>query len=123
MSVQSFRDLRVWQSSMNLTVAIYLLSREFPREELYGLTSQLRRAVASVPANIAEGRHRAHVKEYLHFLSIARGSLAETETFLELALRLGYADSFALEPILTLAGEVSRQLNAMQQALARSATH
>jgi four helix bundle protein len=105
---------------MELAVAIYGFTRLFPREETYGLTSQLRRAASSVPANIAEGRHRSHAKEYLQFIGIARGSLAEVETFVELAVRLEYASYSEAEPILALAGEVSRQLYAMQQTMLRS---
>jgi four helix bundle protein len=75
---------------MDLAVEVYAATRSFPRSEVYGITSQLRRSAASVAANIAEGNGREHTGDYLRFLAISRGSLAESETFIELALRLGY---------------------------------
>jgi four helix bundle protein len=85
-----FRDLDVWQRSMDLVVEVYRITRAFPRSELYGLTDQTRRAAASVPANIAEGNGRLFRKEYAHHVSIARGSIAELSTCLEIAQRLEY---------------------------------
>ena len=90
MSLKSYRDLEVWQKSMELVEAIYLLTRQFPKEEQYGLTSQARRAAVSIPANIAEGYGRLHRGDYLHHLSFANGSLLELETHLILATRLKY---------------------------------
>jgi four helix bundle protein len=87
---QGYKELLVWQRSMELVPQVYRLSKKFPSEELYGLTSQLRRAMVSVPSNIAEGQGRHHQREFFHFLSIARGSLAEVDTLLNLANRLGY---------------------------------
>src|SRR4051794_28308447 len=75
--VTNFRDLRVWQAAMGLVTAVYQLTQTFPREETYGLAGQMRRAAVSVPSNIAEGHAREHLREYLHHLSIAQGSLAE----------------------------------------------
>jgi four helix bundle protein len=118
--VKSFRDLRVWQSSMDLCVAVYALTRGFPKHEMYGLSSQLQRAAVSVPANIAEGRHRGHAREYLQFVSVARGSLAEVETYLELVTRLGYATNHEIDPVVGLAASVSRQLVALRDAIAKS---
>src|SRR5690606_24522123 len=89
MNIQSFRDLLVWQKAMNLVTEVYQLTQQFPKEEMYGLSSQIRRAVVSVPSNIAEG-HQRGTKEFLQFLKIAKGSLAEVETQLEIALRLNY---------------------------------
>jgi four helix bundle protein len=83
--LQSFEDLEVWKKSLDLTEAVYEASRRWPREEKFGLTQQLRRAAASIPANIAEGAERQGTREFLRFLSIAKGSLAETKTFLVLA--------------------------------------
>ena len=87
---RDFRKIRAWQIADDLTVEVYRATESFPKHELYGLTSQLRRAVSSVPANIAEGAARGHKKEYMQFLIIARGSLAETDYFLHLARRLEY---------------------------------
>ena len=87
---RSFRDLTVWQRSMQMTVAVYRLSQKFPREELYGLTSQMRRSAVSVPSNIAEGHAKRPTRDYQRHLRIAAGSLAEVETQLELLVRLGF---------------------------------
>ncbi len=87
---KGFRTLNAWKKAYELTLLIYHLSKNFPREELYGLSSQLQRAAVSVPANIADGYERNHRKEYLQFLYIAKGSLGEVETYLLLAKDLGY---------------------------------
>src|ERR1035438_3440033 len=89
--VSHFRELRVWQGGMDVVETVYRLSAGFPKSELYGLTSQIRRAAVSVPSNIAEGHSRASSKEYLNHLSMAQPSLAEVETQIEIARRLGYA--------------------------------
>ncbi len=117
MAVQSFRDLRVWQSGMELVVGVYELTRSLPKSEVYGLSSQLQRAAVSIPANIAEGHARHNLREYLQFLSIARGSLTEVETYLELIPRLGYASSDQIQPLLDLAASISRQLIALRDSL------
>jgi four helix bundle protein len=88
----SFRDLRVWRSAMEFVVQVYRVTRAFPADERFGLTSQLRRAAVSVPSNIAEGHGRATVGEWLQFLGHARGSVFEVETQLLVAYRLGYVD-------------------------------
>jgi four helix bundle protein len=90
MPVKSYRDLLAWKRAMDLVVPLYELTRVFPREELYGLTGQVRRAVVSVPSNIAEGQGRGQGNEFTHHLRIARGSLQEVETQLIVASRLGY---------------------------------
>jgi len=87
---RDFKNIKAWQHADDLCVLVYSKTRSFPKEELYGVTPQLRRAVVSVPTNIAEGASREHKKEYLHFLYIARASLAETEYLLHLSKRLGY---------------------------------
>jgi four helix bundle protein len=87
--VTSFRDLEVWRLGLDLVETIYRCSSEFPKSETYGLAAQMRSAAVSIPSNIAEGQARASSKEFLHFLSIALGSLAELETQLELTSRLG----------------------------------
>jgi len=91
-----FRDLKVWQQGLDLSVAVYGATRAFPNDERYGLVSQMRRCAASVPANIAEGSARKGDGEFLQFLHVAAGSLAELETFLELARRLGYCEEEVL---------------------------
>jgi four helix bundle protein len=87
---KGFRTLHAWQMAYELTLDIYKITREFPKEEIYGLTSQLQRAAVSVPANIAEGYERNYKKEYQQFLFIAKGSLGEIETYLMLARDLQY---------------------------------
>ena len=91
--MRDYTKIDAWRLADDLTVAIYEKTRSFPREELYGLTSQLRRASYSVPANIVEGSSRESKRDYLHFLYIARGSLSETQYFIHLARRLGYLTS------------------------------
>jgi four helix bundle protein len=88
--MRNYAKIEAWQLADDLTVDIYEKTRSFPREELYGLTSQLRRASYSVPANIVEGSSRESKRDYLHFLHIARGSLSESQYFIHLACRLGY---------------------------------
>ena len=116
-SLQSYRDLRVWQSAMNLTAACYKLTREFPKEELFGLTSQIRRAASSIPSNIAEGYGRRNRAEYLQFLHIAQGSLKELETHLLIALRVAIVSSQQVESILVDCETAGKQLGALIAAL------
>lgn len=110
MPVRSYRDLRVWQSSMDLVVSCYELSKQLPEDERYGLITQIRRAAVSVPSNIAEGHGREHLGEYVHHLSIANGSLMELETDVIICERLGYLDSEAVAPVLTQTSDVGRML-------------
>ncbi|HEV7665852.1 MAG TPA: four helix bundle protein [Chloroflexota bacterium] len=116
-AITSFRDLRVWQAGMELATAIYALTQSFPAAERFGLSSQLQRAATSIPSNIAEGHTRAYTREYLHHVAIAHGSLAELETQLELAIRLGYLKPAAGYPMLAQALSLSKQLNALRTAL------
>jgi len=90
MTINSHKDLKLWQESMDLVEAVYRISKAFPKEELYGLTSQIRRSAVSVPSNIAEGAGRKGEKEFCRFLYIALGSLSELETQFEIAIRLNY---------------------------------
>lgn len=113
----NYRELRVWRAGMELAKEVYVLTREFPGHEMFGLTGQLRRAVASVPANIAEGHSRDSTKEFLRHLAVARGSLAEVETFLLLAQEFDYAGSQSITAILQKCDEESKMLNALQQSL------
>jgi len=113
----SFRDLQVWQKSMQLTVAIYRLTREFPREEIYGLTSQIRRAAVSVPSNIAEGQGRLNPGEFQQFLGIARGSLCELQTQLEIARALAFGNSALIDQAEKLSHEVGKMIYALLQSI------
>jgi four helix bundle protein len=115
--VQSFRDLLVWQKAMDLTETIYRLTRNFPRQEIYGLSSQLRRAAISIPSNIAEGQGRSGVKEFRQFLDIARGSVCEVQTQLEIALRVGAGHKDELDLALTQAHEVGKLLFLLLRSL------
>jgi four helix bundle protein len=109
----SYRDLIAWQKAMDLVEEIYKTTRGFPRDEIYGLTSQLRRAVVSVPSNIAEGQGRLTPGEFRQFLGHARGSLLETETQISLAGRLHYIPPEEMSRLLKLSGEVGRILNGL----------
>ena len=91
--ITSYKDLEVWKLSMSLVTEIYEITRSFPQEEKYGLTSQIRRASISIPSNIAEGASRKSTKEFIQFLYISNGSLSELETQIELAERLGFIDN------------------------------
>jgi len=116
----SFRysDLIVWQKSMALAREVYSVTSTFPREERYGMTSQLRRAAVSIPVNIAEGHGRASRGEYMNQLSVARGSLLELETLCVLAEQLGYADAKRLERAIGLTHEVEAMLVRLRSRLA-----
>ena len=115
--IKSPRDLIVWQKSMDLVVLVYKATEGFPRHELYGLTSQIRRAASSVPANIAEGQGRRSKTEFRQFLGNARGSLLELDTHLELALRLNYLTPTQYGRINEQLVEVSRILNGLMRSL------
>ena len=106
-----FKDLIVWQKAMELAKKVYGLVKQLPTDERFALGDQLRRAVASIPSNIAEGNGRSGNKDYAHFLAIARGSLYEMITQLELAKGLGYIDNY--DDVIPLAEEVSRMLTSM----------
>ncbi|HEY2015272.1 MAG TPA: four helix bundle protein [Bryobacteraceae bacterium] len=115
--ISHFRDLHVWQRSMDIVETVYRLTGGFPKSELYGLTGQVRRAAVSVPSNIAEGHARASTKEYLNHVSIAQGSLAEVQTQLEIALRSGYIASTEVSPLLEQSSILGKQLRALREAL------
>ena len=117
MKVRSYRDLIVWRKAMDLAEAVYQATKIFPREEMYSLTSQIRRAAVSVPSNIAEGQGRSSTKEFRNHLSIAYGSLQEVETQIILAQRLGYLDQEGVAVVLSLASEVGRLINALSSSL------
>ena len=116
-TIRSHRDLIVWQKAMVLVTDVYSLTKTFPREEIYGLTAQIRRAAASVPANIAEGQGRRLGREFHQFLGNARGSLLELDTHLELALRVGYLSGEQHVSIRQKLDEVGRLLNGLMRSI------
>ncbi len=116
-SLDSYRDLRVWQLGMDVAAECYFLTRDFPKAELYGMTSQIRRASSSIPANIAEGYARRHRGEYVQFLHIANGSLKEVETFLQLAVRVELAQSEAVTPLLQRCDDLGKMLLGLIRSL------
>ena len=117
MAIKSHRDLIVWQKAMALAAAAYRLTKTFPVDERYRMTGQLLRAAASIPANIAEGHARGTRKDYARFIAIARGSLAETDTFLQLASDVGIATAAECATALALVDEVGRMLNTLHMRL------
>ena len=119
MPVQHYRQLIIWQRAMELVKSVYELTDKFPREELFGLTSQLRRAVVSVPSNIAEGQGRNSTKEFLTHLSIAYGSLMETETQLLVGEMRSYISADATAQVMDKTAEVGRLINGLSNSLGR----
>jgi four helix bundle protein len=117
--VSHFREPQVWQRGMDVVEMVYRASADFPKPELYGLTSQLRRAAVSVPSNIAEGHSRTSTRDYLNHLSMAQGSLAEVQTQLEIAKRLGYITDQHINPILAEAAILGKQLHTPRDVLGR----
>jgi four helix bundle protein len=115
--IRSYRDLKAWQKAMELVKEIYRVSREFPKEELFGLMSQIRRAAVSIPNNIAEGHAKLSRKEYQHYLGHARGSLAEIETQILIAKDLDYLSEIDMNHILDISAEVGRVLNGLLNSL------
>ncbi len=113
----SFTELRVWQNGMKLVVALYKVTKSFPREELYGLTSQLRRAGVSIPNNIAEGKGYKTDKDFVRFLYMARGSCHEVQTTLRIARELQYISQQEFSSILEDAAQIGRELNGLIAAL------
>lgn len=112
--MQGHRDLIAWKKAMLLVTGIYRATRGFPKDEVYGLASQLRRAAVSVPGNLAEGHGRTSRKDFHRFIGQARGSLVEVETQLEIARNLGYLSETAACDLLTKANEVGRILNGLR---------
>lgn len=116
MSIQSYRDLEAWRLGIEFVVSIYGLTKLFPREELYGLTSQLRRAAVSIPSNISEG-HQRGTRAYEHYVSLALGSLAEVDTQVEIAARLNYATAEALALISQRCARLRQVLHGLRRSL------
>ncbi len=118
-SIESHRDLIVWRKSMDLAVAAYRLTGSFPVDERYGLTSQIRRSCASIPANIAEGYGRESAGAYAQQLRVAQGSLKEFETHVELAHRIGLVDEFTISSVLESSKEIGKMLRSLIRAIER----
>ena len=122
MNVTHFRDLDVWRVAMELTRRVYELTANFPREERFGLASQLQRAAVSIPSNVAEGNARQSIRDYARFVSIASGSAAELQTQLLLVVDLNLADAGTVDPAIELAERVSKMLYRLRRSLERNAT-
>jgi four helix bundle protein len=120
MAARTYRDLVAWKRAIDLVVKVYAITRGFPREEVYGLTSQIRRAAVSIASNIAEGQGRGVGNEFTRYLRISQGSLQELETQLMIAERLGYLDAVTLTATLEKADEVGRLLRGLHKAVAKS---
>ncbi len=118
MKVKSYTDLIAWQKAIALVTSIYAATRTFPKEEIYGLTSQMRRAAVSIPSNIAEGQGRGSTNEFIHFLGTAKGSLFELQTQVHLAKELGYLNQVQSKLLLESTHEIARILNGLINSLA-----
>lgn len=110
---RNYQDLYAWQQAMDLTVSVYHIARAWPDDERFGLTSQIRRAVISIPSNIAEGQGRLSENEFIRFLAIAHGSLREFETQLLIAQRLGYSTAATIAPAMEQAAEIGRLIRGL----------
>jgi four helix bundle protein len=115
--MKSYKDLIVWQKSMNLCELVYKITKNFPKDEVYGITSQIRRAVVAIPSNIAEVQERKHKKEFIQFLHIALGSGAELETQLEIVYRIKYLEKIYYEEALMLLKEIQKMLQKLISVL------
>ena len=115
--VSSYRDLLVWQKGIGLVTLLYEISREFPADERFGLTSQIRRAAVSVPSNIAEGQARFSTREFVHFISHAEGSIAEIDTQLVIALELDFCKAAKVKPAFDAIVELRKMLNSLRRKL------
>ena len=117
MDIQSYKDLRVWQLGIDIALDIYKHTKSYPKEEIYGFTSQMRRCAASIPANLAEGASRESTKQLLHHVAIAMGSVAELETFLILAKKLSFGNPAEISNLLERLAEEGRMLRGLQRSL------
>ncbi|HUY68444.1 MAG TPA: four helix bundle protein [Alphaproteobacteria bacterium] len=122
MPVNSHKDLAVWQKAMDLVVKIYSLTKQFPRDELYSLTNQIRRAAISIPSNIAEGKAKRSKRDFVNFIAIARGSAAELETQLLISQRLAYISVEQARPVLDDINEIGRMLSGLLSKLEAAST-
>ncbi len=117
--LEGIRKIKAWEWADRFAVEVYRITRHFPREELYGLTSQLRRAAVSVPANIAEGSQRQYLKEYLQFAYVAKASMSEAEYYIHLAHQLAYLEGADLESLTALQAEAAKTLYGLIRWLER----
>ncbi|MFM9890484.1 MAG: four helix bundle protein [Rickettsiales bacterium] len=117
MSITSYRDLEVWKKSVALVTTIYQVTAKFPKEEIYGLTSQIRRSAVSIPSNIAEGRGKRSTRDFIRYLNISYGSVCELETQLVIAGNLQLLDVVSVENILESISEIARMLNGLISSL------
>jgi len=115
--MDGYRDLKVWQLGVEISIAVYRLTDGFPQREIYGLTSQMRRAAVSIASNIAEGHSRAQTKDFIRFLAMSRGSVSELETQLIIATKLGFVQKPDTDRILGMLDEESRMLASLQRSL------
>ena len=113
----SYKELRVWQKAMNLVIETYKLCKYLPKEETYALSDQMRRAAVSIPSNIAEGQARKNKKEFIHFLYIAQGSIAELQTQLEICIRLGYIQKDQITEAITSSEETGKMITNLMKNL------
>jgi four helix bundle protein len=118
--INSYRDLQVWQRAMDIAAACYEATRDFPKSEVYGMASQIRRASVSIPANIAEGYGRDSTGNFVSSLKISQGSLKELETHLLLCIRVGLSDERTVQPLLQQCDELGRMLRAFIRSIQRS---
>jgi len=123
MSIQSYRDLDIWKRSRTMVTTIYRATSSFPKREMFGLTSQLRRAAISIPSNIAEGAARLYTREYIRFLSNALGSIAELETQLFVSVDLDYITEQRLQVIMQELDQIGRMIRRLVQRLEERLVH
>jgi four helix bundle protein len=117
MKLNSYTELIAWQKAMDLVTSVYRTTMTFPKEEIYGLTSQMRRSAVSVPSNIAEGQGRLSKNEFKHFLGMSRGSLLELETQILVAQNLGYVDVEETNALISSSNEVGKVINGLIRSL------
>jgi four helix bundle protein len=117
MTISGFQDLIVWQKAMGLATAIFELTKKLPKEEIYALSNQMRRAAVSIPSNIAEGHERNSTREYVRFLAIAKGSKAELETQLRICVKVGYFSNTDILEAMNLLHEITKMLSTLIKKL------
>ena len=115
----TYRELLVWQKSMQLVTEVYRLTASYPRQEIYGLVSQMRRAAVSIPSNLAEGQARYHPRDFLRFIGHARGSLVELETQLMISIQLGYCSKEVSNRLLDQTAHIGALINNLYSAVER----